>query len=207
MKVNQFAVLPAQVRYDKKLTDKSKLLFAEISAAANAYGICDADNRYFSMCIDVDYRTVTRCLTQLMDEGHIQKVKEDGRPKIKIINRGLELPAGVEIVDMTPREISPEVQQFTLLVSEIWGKYLGMKVVKPEYYINYVNERLNEFSKEDILSAIRNRTHFLNQSAWHQEGDRWATATALDTFLNSRESILKWLNAGQRDEVELKPFE
>ena len=43
-KPNYYAIIPAEIRYDKKLTPNSKLLYGEITALANKEGYCWAGN-------------------------------------------------------------------------------------------------------------------------------------------------------------------
>ena len=43
-----FAIITADVRYDKNLKANEKLLFAEITALSNTNGYCHASNRYFA---------------------------------------------------------------------------------------------------------------------------------------------------------------
>ena len=47
-KPNYYAILTAEVRYNKDLTPNAKLLFAEITALENMNGQCFASNRYFA---------------------------------------------------------------------------------------------------------------------------------------------------------------
>lgn len=68
---NYYAILPANVRYDKRLSANAKLLYCEISALANVKGYCYASNNYFSKLFKVDTRSVQRWLYNLKDYGYI----------------------------------------------------------------------------------------------------------------------------------------
>lgn len=70
-KPNYYAIIPAEIRYDKKLTPNSKLLYGEITALANKEGYCWAGNTYFSDLYDVEKVTVSRWIRELKEMGYI----------------------------------------------------------------------------------------------------------------------------------------
>ncbi|MFI3166186.1 MAG: helix-turn-helix domain-containing protein [Bacillota bacterium] len=72
MNKNYYAIIPATVRYNKKLSANVKLLYAEITALSNERGFCWATNKYFADFFGVDARTVQRWLKTLADEKCIK---------------------------------------------------------------------------------------------------------------------------------------
>ena len=95
-KPNYFAVIPADVRYDKKLTDKAKLLYGEIVALSNKNGYCYATNSYFAELYGTTTLTISRLIKNLIDNGYITSeiVYEENSKEIKaryltICNRGI----------------------------------------------------------------------------------------------------------------------
>lgn len=69
---NYYAVIPAEVRYDKKLKDKAKLLYGEISALCNKDGTCWASNSYFANLYGLRKETISRLLSCLEQQGYIK---------------------------------------------------------------------------------------------------------------------------------------
>lgn len=88
---NYYAIIPADVRYDKDLTDKAKLLYGEISALSNKNGYCFASNKYFAELYQVDKTTISRLLKQLEDKGYIKKEFTYRAGTKEILNRYMQI--------------------------------------------------------------------------------------------------------------------
>ena len=88
---NYFAIIPANVRYDKNLKDKAKLLYGEIAALCNKEGVCWAKNEYFADLYDVTKTTVSTLIKNLIDNGYIKSklIYKEGTKEI--LNRYLSI--------------------------------------------------------------------------------------------------------------------
>lgn len=85
-KVNYYAIIPATVRYDKRLKFAERLLYGEITALANSNGFCYAKNKYFADLYEVTTGTVSKWISHLHDLGYI-KVEIIKNEKQEIIAR------------------------------------------------------------------------------------------------------------------------
>ncbi|HCU7184275.1 TPA: helix-turn-helix domain-containing protein [Staphylococcus aureus] len=77
-----YSIITANVRYDNRLTDSEKLLFAEITSLSNKYGYCTASNGYFATLYNVVKETISRRISNLTKFGYL---------KIEIIKEGNEV--------------------------------------------------------------------------------------------------------------------
>lgn len=82
---NYYAIIPANVRYDKRLIQGAKLLYGEITALSNQKGYCWATDGYFLKLYKVSKSTVQNWLKSLEDCGYIaREVKyKEGSPEIE----------------------------------------------------------------------------------------------------------------------------
>jgi hypothetical protein len=67
-----YAIIPASVRYDAKISANAKLLYGELTALAQKEGYCWATNEYFAQLYAVSKRTISEWVSQLQTAGYIQ---------------------------------------------------------------------------------------------------------------------------------------
>jgi DNA-binding transcriptional ArsR family regulator len=72
MNKSYYAIIPADVRYDARLTPNAKLLYGEITALCNEKGFCWAMNEYFADLYSVSKVSVSKWVGSLRDCGYIE---------------------------------------------------------------------------------------------------------------------------------------
>lgn len=68
---NYYSIIPAPVRYDKRLRANEKVLYSELTALSNKKGYCWASNQYIADLYQVDTRTVSKWVSNLHKYGYI----------------------------------------------------------------------------------------------------------------------------------------
>lgn len=131
-KPNYYAIIPANVRYDKELSANAKLLYGEITSLCNDKGYCWATNQYFSTLYDLSDRTIQKLIKQLADKNFIH---------IEIINNSKRLI----YINFTTHE-----KNFTPGMKKI--SYPHEKNFTHNNKSNNKNEYMNDVM-EDILSG------------------------------------------------------
>lgn len=86
-----YAIIPANVRYDKRLKPNTKLLYGEITALCNEKGFCWAGNEYFADLYCVNKETISRWISDLIMFGYLNReiIYKEGTNQI--INRYLRI--------------------------------------------------------------------------------------------------------------------
>lgn len=92
-KANYYAIIPANVRYDKELRANEKLMYGEITALSNAKGVCWASNQYFASLYGVTPQAISKWISDLKRLGYIsvefvykKGTKEIDKRYIKIVS-------------------------------------------------------------------------------------------------------------------------
>jgi len=73
-KPSYYAIIPAEVRYSKKLTPNAKLLYAEITALCNMNGKCTASTQYFCRLYEVSRVSIQKWLKNLEENNYIKRI-------------------------------------------------------------------------------------------------------------------------------------
>lgn len=92
-----YAIIPANVRYDKDLAPNAKLLYGEITALCNEKGYCWASNQYFADLYHSSISAVQKWVSALVKKGYInlELVYKEGTKQI--LQRKLYITPGVNI--------------------------------------------------------------------------------------------------------------
>src|SRR5699024_1833066 len=91
LKKSYYAIIPANVRYDKRLTDGAKLLYGEITALCNQEGYCWASNSYFAELYKVSNVTISKWINQLARKGYITTQINYKEGTKQILNRYIRI--------------------------------------------------------------------------------------------------------------------
>lgn len=76
---NFIAVLPADIRYSKKINSMEKLIWAEISARLNKNGFCGDSLKDLAQIFSVDKSTISKSINKLKNLGLIRVEVEVGK--------------------------------------------------------------------------------------------------------------------------------
>ena len=91
MNKGYYAIIPADVRYDVRLTPNAKLLYGEITALCNEKGFCWAMNEYFADLYSVSKVSVSKWVGNLRDCGYIEVQMQYKEGTKQITNRYIRL--------------------------------------------------------------------------------------------------------------------
>ena len=95
-KPNYYAIIPAEVRYDKQLKPNEKLLYGEITSLATKTGECWASNNYFADLYEVEPETISRWIKDLKDRGYISTRIDYKEGTKEIEKRAIIIEGGID---------------------------------------------------------------------------------------------------------------
>lgn len=153
-----YAIIPANVRYDKELPANAKLLYGEITALCNERGYCWATNDYFSNLYGVSKTSISKWIAALINRGYIfsEIVYKEGTKEI--LNRYLKLVKD-PIEEKLNRGIEEKLKDNnTLINNTINNNKERKKENKKSAYDEIINEMVKDPDiKEGIYEFIKMR--------------------------------------------------
>lgn len=79
-----YAIITADVRYHKRLSDSEKLLFAELTALSSKWGYATASNAYLAKLFHTSERTISRRISNLAAEGFVKiELEREGNKMVQ----------------------------------------------------------------------------------------------------------------------------
>lgn len=180
-KPNYYAIIPADVRYNKNLKDKAKLLYGEITALSNKDGYCYATNNYFAELYGVSNTTISLLIKDLIKNGYL-------------------------VSEIIYKDNSKEILHRYLRI--IKGGYLrnlkeGIKENLKDNNININNTRINKYSSptlEDIKEYCRERNNNVDPKKFY---DYYSVNNWIDNkgnkVKNWKQKIITWEHHSSND--------
>jgi len=99
-----YAIIPANVRYDKRLSANAKLLYGEITALCNEKGYCWARNKYFADLYEVSDRSIRSWISKLIEYGYIKSEIKYADGSKEVETRLLYLPGSTTPISGGPEK-------------------------------------------------------------------------------------------------------
>jgi len=202
MERNWFAVLTAEVLYDRNITDTQKILYAIVSNLTNAKGYCFATNSYLAEVMNCSQESVRRHLSALEQSGYILRhIEENNGLRKRRLYLASTPPTELRgtphrIVGTPPTELwgiitdSNNKVENPLLTSnkleantppqdfdKLWDMY-GKKIGKAPALRSW--QRLSKKDKREVLD------HVPKYIENHERADKLKFLPHLSTYLNQK---------------------
>ena len=205
-----YAIIPANVRYDKDLPANAKLLYGEITALCNEKGYCWASNEYFAELYGVEKRTITRWVTSLTKKGYIRTefayregTKEVEQRRIYINNSTSNIinqpQEGIDKKDGTDNKslkgTDKNVQDNNTLYNNIYIYWLEKDIVKHKKLTanmeKAIKKVLKDYTEKEIYQAIDNYNTVLKDESYF-----YSHIFTLEAFLKQSNGLPQFTDEG-----------
>lgn len=208
-KPNYYAVIPADIRYDKTIKDKAKFLYAEITALCNKDGYCFASNKYFADLYGVRKETISRLLNDLKNKGYIEikieydeQTKEVKRRLIYLLTK-TSIPIDQTInypIDQKVKENNTSINNTINILVDFYNELDKFPKVKKitKSRKNKIINRLKDIGYDNLIKAIEqgSKSRFLTGNA---KNSKWKAD--FDWFIENDTNCIKVLE-GKYSDIE-----
>lgn len=142
-KKSYYAIIPADVRYDKRLTANAKLLYGEITALCNEKGYCWATNLYFAKLYNVSKTSISKWINQLKNCNYVDVDIKNKTDSKEILYRYIRIvKGGIEEKLNTP--IEEKLKENNTVINNT----INNKKEIPENVIHFTNYFFNKINDE-----------------------------------------------------------
>lgn len=219
-----YAIIPANVRYDKTLLPQEKLMFGEITCLSSKFGYCSASNNYFAKLYSASNDSVSRWIANLKKRGYVKTYvdRKNGNKRriymqsvIKTVEQD-ELPIGTdadryrqESVDLSaqmPQPIGIDADKCININTKSNSIPKVSKQEQDEFRALYSSLYKKTYSYEDkyvfIGKDYTNMTNIIRQYPADWRGaleaffaNKWYTKDNPHTFGSFVKNIARYINA------------
>ena len=158
MSPNYYAIIPANVRYDKDLTPNAKLLYGEITALCNKEGFCWAGNDYFAELYGKDVVSISRWISSLKSGGFIQVLIDQKATHRRKIYLQTSIQKSQELLTKTLRPLNKIVK------CSIYS--INNTINTPESALSFTLKNYPSRFEQEFL--IEFEKHFKNQDQFNE---------------------------------------
>ena len=199
-KPNDYAVIPAKVRYSKNLTPNAKLLYAEITALCNMNGKCTASTDYFCKLYEVSRISIQKWLKILEDNNYIKRVNiyKQGSKQIETrVITLINIPCKEKLTDNINTKVYNN-NNITYSNNKVRFKKPNIDEVK-----NYCILRKNNIDAEAFIDFYESKNWFVGKNkmkdwkacvrTWERRETKKTTTSKLHAQINEWQEAKKLL--------------
>lgn len=190
-----WGVIPMYIRRNRDISDKAKLLYAEISDCTDEDGFCRRSNDQFAEYLGASVSTVRGYLYELRD---MELICVDGDGK----DRRISFPEKLVTVrvDGKKKESERKVDLANKVV-DIWNSKItkGRGIKATDGLIKTITSRSKNYSEEDILLAVSNRAKLVLSNEWYSKPENSRFKKDIYLVIRSDRDLEKHININFED--------
>ncbi|MDZ5500758.1 helix-turn-helix domain-containing protein [Enterococcus cecorum] len=169
---NYYAIIPANVRYDRDLIPSAKLLYGEITALCNEKGFCWAKTQYFQDLYGVSRISIQKWLKSLEENGYISReviYKENSKEVDKRVIRIVNTPSKEKLTENNTSNNTINEEEDIYKYKEIHDKIIALSEKNTEHarkilqvYQHLKNANVSIKDINEIIEFLYGNIQYLN---------------------------------------------
>jgi hypothetical protein len=188
--------IPSSVRYNAVLTAEAKLLYAELTAMCGIDGRCKLDYTHLTNVFTRNTVQIKVLLNSLYKTGAIGT---GGDGFITLIgNAGVQKKTMLENVD------TPFIDEIVDVWNELFKKDIPRGIRKTAKLTKMVTERQVTFSKEEIMTSLKNRHDYVSRNDWHNISANKHHKVNILIVLADDDKVQEFLNMEESNATDMK---